>query len=76
MIAIASAPAASASCRTSLDQRRTIDQCEPAAFVRDAECDGPADALRRAGDDGDLAGEASLESSYRLSSMPSPVQMW
>jgi hypothetical protein len=41
-----------------LDQRRTIDQREPAAFARDPERHGSADALRCTGDDGDLAGKA------------------
>jgi hypothetical protein len=41
-----------------LDQRRTIDQRESAAFARNAECRGPADPLCRARYDGDLAGKA------------------
>jgi hypothetical protein len=42
-----------------LDHLGTIDERKPAAFAGHPERDGLADALRRAGDNGDLAGEAS-----------------
>ena len=56
-----------------LDQQRAIDQREPAAFLREAERHRPADALRRAGDNGGLAGKASRKDHRH----PTPLtQMW
>jgi hypothetical protein len=49
-----------------LDQRRPIDQRKSAAFMRDAKRDGAANALRRARNDGDLAGESFCEDHCRL----------
>jgi hypothetical protein len=56
-----------------LDQRRAIDQREPAAFVREAQRHGPPNALGRAGDDGDLAGEALRKDHLLLRSPGSDV---
>jgi len=71
MIAIASAPGGPGFAPDLLDQRRAIDQREPAALARKAEGHDPADALRRAGDDGDLAGKTSRKDHRR----PRPVQL-